>query len=133
MARDAKKLQQKYLELQVIDQQMKQLQRQLQLIESQMMEVTMTKEALNELGAVSKGTEMLAPISGGIFVRANLADSNKLAVNVGAGTVVEKTIPEVIRIMEEQESEIRKTYNSLAEELQKLGEKALEIQEELSK
>lgn len=131
--KDAQKLQQKYIEMQIIDQQMKQMQKQIQLIEMQMSEITVTKEALNDLKDAKINSDILAPISSGIFVKAALADNKKLAVNVGSGTVVEKKIPEVIKIIEEQESEIKKTYDSLMAEMQKLGTKALQIEESLSK
>lgn len=133
MEKDAQKLQQKYMELQMIDQQMKQMQKQIQLIESQITEIVITKEAITALKNTKTNSEILAPISSGIFIKGTLADNQKLAVNVGSGTVVEKTIPEVIRIIEEQETEINKTYEILIAELQNLGTKALQIEQELSK
>jgi prefoldin alpha subunit len=131
--KDAQKLQQKYLEMQIIDQQMKQIQKQLQLIESQITEIAVTKEALNDLKNTKTDSEILAPVSSGIFVKGKLADNEKLAVNVGSGTVVEKTIPDVIKIIEEQEKEIKKTYDALMIEMQKLGTKALQLEKSLSK
>ena len=129
--KDPQKLQQQYMEMQIIDQQMKQIQRQLQMIESQMVEVAATKEALNDLKDTKTGSEILAPISSGIFIKSNLAENTKLAVNVGSGTVVEKTIPEVINIIEEQEEEIKKTYDNLVIEMQRMGTKALELEQNL--
>ena len=133
MEKDAQKLQQKYMDLQMIDQQMKQMQQQIQLIESQINEIVITKEAINSLKNTKTDSEILAPISGGIFIKGTLTDNQKLAVNVGSGTVVEKTIPEVIKIIEEQETEINKTYNTLIAELQNLGTKAIQIEQEISK
>ena len=131
MEKDAQKLQQKYIEMQILDQQMKQIQQQIQLIESQLVEVENTKQALNDLQKTNAGSEILAPISNGIFLKATLADNQKLRVNVGSGTVVEKTIPEVISIIEEQEEEIKKAYGQLTAEIQKLSIKALAMEEEL--
>jgi prefoldin alpha subunit len=129
--KDAQKLQQKYMELQILDQQMKQIQKQLQLIEMQLSEVEATKEALNDLKNTKTDSEILAPISNGIFVKGKLIDNQKLAVNVGSGTVVEKSVPELIKIIDEQEQEIKKAHDSLAAEMQKLGTKALEIEKTL--
>ena len=131
MEKDAQKLQQKYIEMQIMDQQMKQIQQQIQLIESQLVEVENTKQALNDLQKTNNGSEILAPISNGIFLKATLTDNQKLRVNVGSGTVVEKTIPEVMDIIEEQEGEIKKAYGQLTAEMQKLSTKALAMEEEL--
>ena len=130
--KDARKLQQKYLELQIIDQSMKQIHKQLQMIEAQMAEIALTKEAINDLSTVQEGSEIISPISSGIFLKSSLLDSKKLLVNVGSGTVVEKTIPETIKIIEDQEVEIRKTYDVLAQELQKLGTKAMQLEGSIS-
>lgn len=131
MEKDAQKIQQNYMEMQMINQQMKQIQQQIQMIEAQLIEVETTKQALKDLEKTETGAETLAPISSGIFLKTTLVDNKKLKVNVGSGVVVEKTILEVIKIIKEQEEEIRNTHSNLAVEMQKLSTKALEIEKAL--
>ena len=102
------------------------------MIEAQIAEIALTKEAINDLANVQEGSEIISPISSGIFLKSSLLDSKKLLVNVGSGTVVEKTIPETTKIIEEQEAEIKKTYDVLVAELNKLGAKAIQLEESLS-
>jgi len=131
MEKDSQKMQQQYMEMQMINQQMNQIQQQIQMIEAQLIEVETTKNALRDLQKTKIGSEILAPVSNGIFIKATLSDNEKLRVNVGSGTVVEKSIPEVIKIIEEQESEIRKAESQMSAELEKLTTKALEIEQAL--
>jgi len=132
MEKDSQELQQRHMEMQIISQQMQQIQQQLQMIETQLVEVASTKEALSDLEKTKTGSEILAPVSNGIFVKGSLSDNQKLSVNVGSGVVVEKTIPEVIKIIEEQEQEIKNAYENLTEELQKMGTKALELENSMN-
>ena len=120
MEKDSQELQQKYMEMQILSQQMQQIQQQMKMIENQLAEVATTKEALNDLKETKTGSEILAPVSNGIFLKGTLSDNQKLSINVGSGVVVEKTIPDVIKIIEEQETEIKKAYDQLTEKIETL-------------
>src|SRR3989338_2449099 len=87
-----KEMQEKYIELQLLDQQIKQMQKQIQLVEQQVMELSSVKQSLDEIKNIEKGTEVLAPLSSGIFAKAEIKDIDKLLVNVGADVVIEKDL-----------------------------------------
>lgn len=128
-----KEMQKKYLELQLIDHQIKQIQKQIEMIESQLVELESVSQSLDEMGTVEPGTEILVPISGGVFVKAELKDNKELIVNVGAGTSVTKTIPETLKMIAVQTNEIVKAREELLVQLQIIVSKARKIQEELEK
>lgn len=128
-----KEMQKRYLELQLIDHQIKQLQKQIEMIESQLVELESVSQSLGELGNVDVGTEMFVPISGGVFVKAELKDNKELIVNVGAGTAVKKTIPETLKMITDQANEIVRAREELLLQLQSIVSKARKIQEELEK
>ena len=52
---DKKQIQEKYLQMQLLDQQMKQVQKQLQLLENQIQELHITEQALNLLSELCNG------------------------------------------------------------------------------
>ena len=126
-----KEIQQKYLELQLMDQQIKQIQKNIDLIENQIIELESVNQSLEELGNVKPGTEILVPVSGGVFAKAELKDNKNLVVNVGARTSVKKTIPQTRKMITEQINEIAGTRDELLLQLQQSVKKAQQIQQEL--
>jgi prefoldin alpha subunit len=98
--------QNKYIQLQMIDQQARQLQQYLQTFDQQLLEIRSVITSLNELAKLKKGDSMLAPIANGIFVKAKLEESKEVRVNVGNNTVVTKSVEGAIKMLEDQEAEI---------------------------
>ena len=88
---------------------------------------------MEELEKTKTQTEILAPIANGVFIRTALQDNEKLIVNIGANTTVEKTVPEVIKIMEEQKRQA--TLNLIEAEavMQELQQQAMKIYQEVEK
>lgn len=126
-------LQQKYLEMQLIDQQLKQVHKQLLALEQQ---INDAKEVLENLDSFSKtkvGSSMLVPVSSGIFVKATLADNKELAVNVGANTIVKKTVPETKELLDKQIMEMQKLRNEMSKQSEQLSQQGIKAEEELRK
>ena len=111
-------LQKKYLEFQLLDQQLKQTQKQAQLLE--------------ELKDVKPGSEILVPVSNGMFAKATLTDSHELIVNVGSGAAVPKTIEAAQQMLAKQLDEVQKVRVQLAELMQQLEQGMLARSKEIS-
>lgn len=126
-------IQQKYMELQVLGQQINQMQKQIQLLENQSIELTLVEQGLEDIKNVKIGTKILVPISSGIFVKAELKDNEELLVNVGANVTVKKDIPSTKQLIKRQLDEIKKVQEETIVELQKLVIKANSIEEEINK
>jgi len=127
-----KEIQEKYMELQMLDQQMKQIQQQSQVIINQVAELNNITEALDDLKKVNPGTETLFPISNGIFVKGSISDSKKVNINVGGNVIVSKTTDEAKELIIRQLDEIKKLETQLNTDLQQLSVKAIELQKEIS-
>ena len=112
-----KEIQQKYIAYQVAEQQIKQHQQQMEKFEQQLQEIRTVIEALDEISKAKKGTEVLVPLSGGIFFRANMDDSQKFLVNVGSGTVIEKSMEDTKELVKQQVNEIEKYKDHVTENL----------------
>lgn len=126
-----KRLQQKYLELQMLDQQMKHVQKQVELIEQQASELDEVQQNLDEFGSSAQGSDLWVPIASGIFVKSKLEDNKHLAVNVGGNTVVTKDIPETKKMLAAQAGDMRKFQAELVHQFEKMAERAAVIQQEL--
>ncbi len=128
---DQKKAQQKYMELQMFDSQLKQIQQQVQALESQAVEVEMVLNSLDELKKVSNGSEMLVPVANGIFAKAKLIDAENLIVNVGSNTAVTKKVDSTKDMMTSQILEIRSAQEQLSMQFNMILEKARQTEVEM--
>ena len=124
-------LQQKYMEMQMIDQQINQIKKQIELIDNQLQELTITQEALNSISKTKPETEILVPLASGIFIKSQLVDNKEVIVNVGAGTTVKKTIPEAGELIKQQLTEITTFRKELEGTLAQLASKANQLQKAL--
>lgn len=117
-----------YFELKVIEQQMQQLQQQLEQIVQNISEFELSIKSLDELKGKS-GEETFVPLSGGIYAKAKLQDTDKLIVNVGAGVAVEKSFEQTKEIIEKQLIEMKGYKDQMSKGLQLLSSRAQEIEE----
>jgi len=128
-----KELQQKYIEFQMIEEQLKQATEQIQELNNKMLELDYLKKALDEYTGLKKGSEILAPISSGIFIKAKIQDNEKMLVNVGHGTVVEKDIDGTKKLLDEQAHEIEKIRVKLLTTASTLSIKSEKLENQLRK
>lgn len=123
--------QQKYMELHFLQQQAQQVQKQVQALEAQANEMEVVQRALDEFGGMKVGSDMFATLTPGVFVKAELRESDKVLLNVGGGAVVQKTVPQAKEVIAEQEKELRKLKDELSEQLRQLGERVESVQKEM--
>ena len=117
--------QEKLFRIGMLEQQARQIEQQLQGIEQQIIELQLLKMNLDELNKSDTKEEVLASIGRNIFVKTSL-QSKELFVDIGAKTVVKKSIEEAKEIidkdisrMTEARNNILKEFNEVAEEIQK--------------
>lgn len=127
------KLKEKYMEMQMLDQQIKQAQKQIQMIEQQVNELNNVKQNLDNIKSVDEDTEVLSSISSGIFVKAKIGKADKLLVNVGADVMVEKDIDSTKELIDQQIKEMHNVQMQTDGEMQKLAQRASSLQNELAK
>ncbi len=127
---DEKGVRQKYLELQIASERMRQLEQQLEAVQEKHMDLEMSRESLGELGRAEK-TSMLVPVSDGIFAKAELKDNKELIVNVGAGVCVKKSVEEAQKMLEESMEELKSASKEIIEALQRTAEQSQMLEKEL--
>ncbi len=120
-------IQQKYMEFQYFQQQIEQVNHHLEMLAEQNAEIDLSISAVQELEKTKVDNEVLAPIANGIFLKAGLKDNQKLIVNVGSNTTVEKTIPETVKLLEKQKEEINKNIFEADNFLQQISAQAMKI------
>ena len=126
-------LQQKYQHFQLFQQQIEQLTPQVELLHQQQAELDLSLDALQELQKTVVPRELLAPLANGIFLRGELKDNQKLIVNVGSEIAVEKTVPQVIELLQQQLQDIAERVLEAEALLQQFTAQATKLYRELQK
>lgn len=123
-------MKEKYLQFQVIQQQLEQVSEHAQLLNQRNAELDVSINAIKEIRKTEKDREILAPIADGIFFKATLKDNAVFIVNVGSETAVEKTMPQVVKLLEEQKENLNLQIIQAEAILQELNSQALKIYQE---
>ena len=133
MADNQKELQKMYLELQLLDEQMKQVQKQVVALDEQLIELNNTLQALDDFNKTEVGTNILVSLSPGIFTNAELKNNKELFVNVGNNIVVKKNVAETKEMLKKRQDAINKYREAVLVELQKMNAKAVNIEQGINK
>jgi prefoldin alpha subunit len=120
--------QEKYQEMQMLDYQIKQVQKLIENIDVQLLEISGTIDALQEFEKLNHNDEILFPIANGIFAKGVLTDNKMLKINVGSNVVVEKSAKDTIVMMEKQAKDIENYRQEVLGQLQKSIERMQELQ-----
>jgi prefoldin alpha subunit len=111
--------QSKYQEMQVLEYQAKQLQKIIENIDAQLLEMHNTAEALKEFEKLKINDEILFPVANGIFAKGKLTDNKLLNINIGSDVIVEKSVADTVSMMETQAKEIENYRIEVMSQLQK--------------
>ena len=117
---DKNELQEKYIELQILKQQVSSLIEQKHAIDERENELNVTLDALRKLDTVNKGNEMWSSIGSGTFVRSDIKDNEKVFVAIGAGLVMKETVPKSIEILELRLHEFNDINNEVVQQINTL-------------
>ena len=131
MEESEKKLQQMYMEFQMLEQHMKQMQKQLEMITQQLVDLTITNNSLDEFKKIKAGNEIFVPLSSGIFAKASLKENSELLVNVGANVAVKKDVESAKKLIQSQIEEVKKVQKQMLEELEKMSGRAAQLEMQL--
>lgn len=131
MAEDESNMQAKYYEFQMINEQLKELAQQAQVLEEQINDLNTTMEALDVLEKTEEKTELLVPVSQGIFAKTTLKENDKLLVNVGANVVVDKNVKQTKEIIADRLKRMQEFNNQTVENMEALNSRAKELLAEL--
>lgn len=124
-------IQQKYMHFQMIQQQLEEVNQHLGMLNEQSKELDISIEAVKQIGKTKVDNGFLAPVANGIFIKGQLKDNEKLIVNVGMNTTVEKTIPEVVKLLEEQKKDVMEKIVEVDGIMMQLNSQAMEIFKEV--
>jgi len=124
-------IQKKYLELQNIEQQIKQPQQQLLLLNQQLLEFMKLIESIEDFKKVKENSKAFAPLGSGIYAEAEIKNINKLLINVGSNVSLFRTPDEAKEMVAKQVNDIKEVIQKTEEEIQSIINYAIKLQEEI--
>lgn len=123
------KLQQAYMQLQMIGQQLQELDTQANAINTQTAELQKLKEGIGELAGVKAGAKTFSQVGPGVFVKSQIADTSEILVNVGAGIFIGKLVPAAQDTINKQIELISTHLGKITANMQMLNQQAMILQE----
>ncbi|PKP51938.1 MAG: prefoldin subunit alpha [Candidatus Altiarchaeales archaeon HGW-Altiarchaeales-3] len=108
----------------VYKQQIDAINNQIMMVDGTIKSMESTIEALTSLKTTDAGCEIMLPLGSNAYARAKLSDNEKVVVGVGAGIMLEKTIPDAIKLFDKN---IENLHSALAE----MQKKSAEIEQRL--
>ncbi|MBU4242512.1 MAG: prefoldin subunit alpha [Nanoarchaeota archaeon] len=126
-------LQQKYLEYQQLTNQLNYGQQQILQLEKQYMELDTLNNALEDVKNTKEGTEIIASLGSGLYIKTSLKSNSKIIMHVGANTNVTKTPDDAKKVIEDQMEQLKKIIGDMRTDLQKGVVRMQQLQKELAK
>ncbi len=124
-------VQKRYMELQELEQHVKHFQQQHALLNQQLAEILMMAQHVEDLENVQPGSKAFSSLGAGVYVESEVKESHYVLVNVGAGVLVKKPLPEAKAMLLKQVEDIRVLQQNVEGNLRQLGEQGQRLQEEL--
>ena len=129
---DEKQLQQKAMEWQILEANMRALKEQQQMVMARYEELQVTRATIEELDHTKAG-KALIPIGAGNFIHGKVEDSKDVIVGVGGGIAIKKNRKEAIEVIEGRAKELEKAMNDLAKQEHQILQSMQELQLDLQK
>ena len=111
------------MEMQYLEQTADALQQRISMVNAAMTDLTYANMTLDGIEKEKENAELLVPIGGSAYVKAKLADTNKVIVGLGAGVSIEKTLLEAKTTLKERLDELEKTMNSAQQQFTQVADR----------
>ena len=111
------------VEMRFLEQTAENLQQRISMINAAMTDLTYANMTLEDVEKEKEDAELLVPIGGSAYVKAKLANPDKVVVGLGAGVSVEKTLQEAKAIVKERLGELEKTMVSAQQQFAQVADR----------
>ncbi len=111
------------IEMRFLEQTAETLQQRISMINAAITDLTYANMTLESMEKEKDTAELLVPIGGSSYIKAKLANTDKVIIGMGAGVSVEKTLPEAKEIVKERLDELEKTMTSAQQQFAQVAER----------
>lgn len=126
-------IQQEYFKLQMLSMQMQELEKQMTNLEDQAGQLQKLRGSVGEVKSFKQGSNILAPISPGLYIESELRNPDQLLMNIGSEVFVPKEIKEAQDVIDSRLQRVEGDIHNLTVDFQNLSVEAQKSQEKLQK
>lgn len=116
MAAEDETLRRLVMDLRLLEGTLEEIQSRLNMLDSGLLELRMATTALESMKSEKPGSHLLVPIGGGSYAKAQVSDSEKVIVGIGAGVAVEKTVEAAKESIVKQLQELERVRISIQQQ-----------------
>lgn len=125
-------VQQYYLAIQALEEEIVRGQNNLQMIELQIQRLLETSAAVRELKNHESGDEIMINIGSGTHVHVKLTDKKEVVTTLGAGFAVERTVDDALKQYEKQQEKLTDLAKQQQEQVRATQERIEEYRNQLN-
>jgi prefoldin alpha subunit len=111
------------VEMRLLEQTAEALQSRINMLNAAITDLTYANMTLEGVEKEKENAELLVPIGGSSYVRAKLANPDKVVVGMGAGISVEKPLQEAKSMLKERLAELEKSMLSAQQQFAQVAER----------
>jgi prefoldin alpha subunit len=123
ISKEEEELRKLSVEMRFLEQTAETLQQRISMMNAAMTDLTYANMTLEDVEKEKEDAELLVPIGGSAYVKAKLANPDKVVVGLGAGVSVEKTLQEAKAIVKERLGELEKTMVSAQQQFAQVADR----------
>lgn len=126
-----KELQRKYIQAQLIKQQINAMIEQKNAVDEKMQELAVSLHALSKIDEMKRGEEIWSTIGSGAFVRSDIKDIDNVLVSIGADVIAKKPRSRASEILKERLEELKKINLQIMEEVTGYAQQVEQLESEI--
>lgn len=96
------------------------LQQRLAILQNALADLRVAEESLKGLSETEEGSPILIPMGGGTLINAQLGDTSKVIINIGAEVSIDMPLEDAQKNVAERLEDVEKTSTSVGQQLQQL-------------
>ena len=96
------------------------LQQRLAILQNALSDLRVAEESLKGLSETEEGSPILIPMGGGTLVNAQLGDTSKVIINIGAEVSIDMPLEDAQKNVADRLENVEKTNTSVGQQLQQL-------------
>jgi prefoldin alpha subunit len=123
ISKEEEELRKLSVEMRFLEQTAETLQQRISMMNAAMTDLTYANMTLEDIEKEKEDAELLVPIGGSSYVKAKLANPDKVVVGLGAGVSVERTLQEAKTIVKERLDELEKAMASAQQQFAQVADR----------
>lgn len=131
MKKNEKETQEKYVEFQILSNQLKQLQQQFLNLDSHVLELTSLLNSINKISEIKEEQDSLIPLGSGIYLEGKIKAPKDAIITVGANIAVKKSIEDTRKLVERQLEEMKNLVAETEHQMEYLNEHLFNLKKEI--